>query len=143
MNPSIDPPSQSPSHRTIIPSLTPITPATVSTTTSFPPPSTSILSIHTQPTTDAASQESGSSLRSRISLSSPIRPRLDPQYAARLAPTYRSTPPPKNSQSASSLMLPPTINRESNKSSIFRPTPMVTPSRTITERVLPLESVEI
>lgn len=135
MNPSIDPPSQSPSHRTIIPSLTPITPATVSTTTSFPPPSTSILSIHTQPTTDAASQESGSSLRSRISLSSPIRPRLDPQYAARLAPTYRSTPPPKNSQSASSLMLPPTINRESNKSSIFRPTPMVTPSRTITERV--------
>lgn len=123
---------RSPSNRTITPSLTPVTPATTSTHRSSPGISASLLSIDISPNLETASTSSG---RSRISLPSPSRPRLDPQYAARLAPLQRNVPTREAYHSTSSLMLPPTINRNFNQASIFRPAPVVTPSSAFSEPV--------
>lgn len=80
----------------------------------------------------AKSRRSGSSIR--LSLPSPSRPRLDPQYAARLAPRMyhrsvsaplASTSSPNGSADQLGLVPPPGITRDSNES-IFRPTPILT-----------------
>jgi hypothetical protein len=57
----------------------------------------------------------------RLPLPSPSRPRLDPQYAARLAPPVRRL---SSSGSSTGLVPPPGITRDMNDS-IFRPTPIV------------------
>lgn len=63
----------------------------------------------------------------RLSLPSPSRPRLDPQYAARLANQQRPygiLSATASSASPTGLVPPPGITRDSDES-IFRPTPIV------------------
>lgn len=88
-------------------------------------PSTSIHSVRSTPTVDTSiSNASTSSSSTRIPLPSPHRPRLDPQYAARLAPRNLSQQQQLSSQS--NPMIPPAIRRSSDNQSIFRPTPILT-----------------
>jgi len=78
-------------------------------------------SAQSTPTVDSTMNNSTSTTSSsnRIPLPSPQRPRLDPQYAARL--------PQQNRSGNSSLIQPPPINRKYSTSSIFRSTPFITP----------------
>jgi hypothetical protein len=98
------------------------------TVTTEASPSASLMSMESTRTVDTSmSNASTASSGARIPLPSPQRPRLDPQYAARLA--RRSIATYQQSQSnQSNLMLPPPIHRQSNNQSIFRPSPIITPT---------------
>uniref|UniRef100_A0A7S3DWP5 CDC20/Fizzy WD40 domain-containing protein n=1 Tax=Entomoneis paludosa TaxID=265537 RepID=A0A7S3DWP5_9STRA len=100
-------------------------------------------------TTSGAAAPSSSSTGTNhvwVPMPSPRRPRLDPRYAARLAPTFWSQPSPTSAAAAATsatntstapttprgppampdveLTNPPTITRD--RSNIFRPTPILT-----------------
>jgi len=103
-----------------------LTPATISSSTASSPSNSSL-----NCSTEISSFQPLTSVR--MPLPSPSRHRLDPRYAARLAPEMRSfssTPrssveTPRNSDTDFMPPPPPGISRDSN-SSIFRPSPIIT-----------------
>jgi len=138
--PLLSQPRHSPHKRiTVKPSLTP---TTMSSTASSP----LVTPRDTKGVERMNSQGSmGQSYRSVwVPLPSPSRPRLDPRYAARLSRDMRSSSSLSSSsttptaaastfvQNSTRLMPPPGITRDSD-SSIFRPTPIVTPSPAATD----------
>ena len=104
----------------------PKTPGSLNRTmTTIDSPSASVLSMESAPTVDTSfSTASTSSSSTRIPLPSPHRPRLDPQYAARLPPRMISDQ--QHTSAQTNPMIPPTIHRSSNNQSIFRPSSILT-----------------
>lgn len=114
----------SPGHA-ITPKLTPITPVTTPSTAGgvLASPASSVHS--TLSGDETSSHVSGHSSRSsRITLPSPARSRIDPQYAARLGSQTQQ----QQRFSDSSIMPPPFIARGSTSKSIFRSTSISSPA---------------
>lgn len=107
-------------------SLTPATMSSSGSSRSLPSPldtsvdanlNDSMMSTESVP----SSTSSSSSSSVWVPMPSPCRPRLDPRYAARLAPEMMSTTPTNDAD----LMPPPGIPRNQNEEIVFRPSPII------------------